>query len=61
MRALRVLAIALCVASAAALALCLLTEGNDALCLPLALGSAAAANIIDRRAEKQSQRGECHE
>ena len=61
MRALRVLAIALCMVSAAALALCLLTEGNDALCLPLALGSAAAANIIDRRAEKESQGEECHE
>lgn len=61
MRALRVLAIALCVVSAAALALCLLTEGHDAVGLPLALGSAAAANIIDRCAEKQSQRGECHE
>lgn len=61
MRALRFLALALCGISAAALLLCLFTEGHDALCLPLAFVSAAAANMVDRFAERRSQKGVSHE
>lgn len=57
MRALGFLALALCGVSTAALLLCLFTEGHDALCLPLALISAAAANMVDRFAERRSQKG----
>lgn len=61
MSPLRMLAIVLCGVSALALALCLFTSGNDGLLLPLALGSAAAANVTDRYAEKKSREGEYHE
>ena len=61
MSPLRVLAIVLCGVSALALALCLFTSGNDGLLLPLALASAAAANVTDRCAEKKSRKGEYHE
>ena len=61
MRPLRILALVLCVISAAALLLCLCTDGGDHWLLPLALGCAVAANLSDRRAEQQSQRGESHE
>ena len=49
------------VAVALALALCLFTSGSDGLLLPLALASAAAANVTDRCAEKKSQEGDYHE
>lgn len=52
MRPLRILALVLCVISAAALLLCLCTDGGDHWLLPLALGCAVAANLSDRRAEK---------
>ena len=61
MRPLRILALVLCAISAAALLLCLCTDGRDHYLLPLALGCAVAANLSDRRAEKESQRGENHE
>ena len=61
MSPLRMLAIVLCGVSALALVLCLVTSGNDGLLLPLALGSAAAANVTDRYAEKKSREEEYHE
>lgn len=59
MNPLRMLAIVLCGVSA--LALCLFTSGSDGLLLPLALASAAAANVTDRCAEKKNREGEYHE
>lgn len=44
-----------------ALLLCLFTADNDALFLPLALSSAVIANVTDRCAEKQLQKGEAHD
>lgn len=61
MSRLRMLALVLCGVSALALALCLFTSRNDGLLLPLALGSAAFANITDRYAEKKSREENCSE
>ena len=47
--------------SALSLLLCLFTADNDALFLPLALSSAVIANVADRCAEKQLQKGEAHD
>lgn len=60
MKPLRIAAIVLCVVSALSL-LCLFTADNDALFLPLALSSAVIANVADRCAEKQLQKGEAHD
>lgn len=58
MRPLRLLALVLCAVSVTALALCLLTDWRDELFLTMALCAAAAANLIDRRDEKQSRKGD---
>lgn len=61
MKPLRIAAIVLCVVSALSLLLCLFTADNDALFPPLALSSAVIANVADRCAEKQLQKGEAHD
>lgn len=47
MKLLNIAALALCLASLAALAVCIFTDWNDGLCLPLGLFLSAAGNLLN--------------
>lgn len=47
MKLLNIAALALCLASLAALAVCIITDWNDGLCLPLGLFLSAAGNLLN--------------